>query len=98
MTIVTNKEADLKEIIQRSGLFDQIFYLREYPDVRRFNLMPIDHYVQYGIYENRKPNREFDSVWYREHYPDVKEAGELPLVHYIEFGQVEGRFVNATQS
>ena len=93
--ILTKKEAEeYKKIIEKSGLFDFKFYLKNYRDARLANKSPLEHYITYGLYKNRKPNEWFDPVWYKEYYQDVKEDGGAPLIHYILFGVGEFRFAN----
>jgi len=88
------KKIDIKKIILKSNLFDKIFYLKEYQDVRRADQIPIDHYCKIGITEDRKPNEHFDPIWYREHYSDVKDDGAYSLIHYIIHGKKENRFIS----
>ncbi len=87
----------LKKIIQKSGLFDKIFYLKVYPDVRKSDMLPLEHYVKYGIDEDRKPNEFFDPVWYREYYKDVKADGGYPFVHFILYGRYEHRLASRSE-
>jgi len=87
----------LQKTIEKSGLFDKVFYLKTYRDVRLADMTPIEHYANIGIKEDRKPNATFDPVWYRKHYNDVKEDGAYPLVHYILFGSKENRFQNEAE-
>ena len=91
------KSKKLQKTIEKSGLFDKVFYLKTYRDVRLADMTPIEHYVNIGIKEDRKPNAAFDPAWYREHYNDVKEDGGYPLVHYILFGRKENRFQNEAE-
>lgn len=81
-----------KKIIEKKGLFDVKYYLRKNHDARIASELPIDHFIKYGLPENRKPNEEFDPVWYREYYKDVKEDGGYPFIHYCIYGIKDGRF------
>jgi len=91
------KSKKLQKTIEKSGLFDKVFYLKTYRDVRLADMTPIEHYVNIGIKEDRKPNATFDPVWYRERYNDVKEDGGYPFIHYITYGLKEFRFANASE-
>ena len=91
------KSKKLQKTIEKSGLFDKVFYLKTYRDVRLADMTPIEHYVNIGIKEDRKPNATFEPTWYREYYTDVKEDGTYPLVHYILFGRKENRFQNEAE-
>jgi GT2 family glycosyltransferase len=90
--IKKRKNMNIKELIEKSGLFDKVYYLKNNQDVRLADLTPLEHYCRIGIKEDRKPNETFDSVWYKEHYEDIKTANVYPLVHFIKFGIKENRF------
>jgi len=78
-------------IIKFSGLFDEAYYLKQYDDVRRADIDPIEHYVLYGWKEGRNPAPWFDTKFYLENNPDVAKAGVNPFVHWIRWGRREGR-------
>ena len=77
--------------IKDSGLFDNQYYIFEYPDVRKENFDPIIHYILYGAKEGRKPTPYFDTQFYLDSYQDVKKSNMNPLYHYIKYGFKEGR-------
>ena len=81
----------LKEIIKKSDLFDEEFYLNLYADVKNNCIDPIEHYLKFGWKEGRHPSLKFDARAYLDAYPDVKKSGMNPLLHYILFGKKEGR-------
>lgn len=83
-------DPDSVELIARSGLFDNDWYLGENPDVAATGINPLVHYLLYGGFEGRDPSPFFDSSWYLAQYPDVEAAGINPLVHYLQHGGVEG--------
>ena len=78
-------------IIVRSGLFDQGWYLKQYPDVAELKIDPISHYLRCGAAEGRDPNAEFSTWGYLDTYPDVAAQWGNPFIHYIEHGKAEGR-------
>lgn len=80
-----------KEIIKRSGLFDEEFYLSMYEDVKLNNMNPIEHYLIFGWKEGRYPSLKFDTKFYLDYYTDVRNSGMNPLLHYIIYGRKEGR-------
>ncbi|MDK9694558.1 MAG: glycosyltransferase [Sulfurimonas sp.] len=88
----------LKKRVEESGLFDRVFYLKNYHDARVADATPVEHYCRVGIKEDRKPSADFDPVWYREYYQDVKIAGIFPLLHFIKSGRKEGRFKNPREA
>lgn len=75
-------------------LFNGVWYLNKYPDVKDSGMTPLEHYIEHGGSEGRKPNPLFDGVWYLNKYPDVKDSGMNPLAHYIKYGSSEGRKPN----
>jgi len=78
-------------LIRMSGLFDEIWYLENNPDVARAKTNPILHYLRQGGFEGRDPGPDFCSYWYLDTYADVKKAGINPLIHYLRYGRKEGR-------
>lgn len=80
-----------RELIVESGLWDAEFYCRIYPDIDPTQMDPLDHYVNHGGYEGRRPHPFFDGRRYLSEYPDVLDSGMHPLVHYITIGKQEGR-------
>ena len=81
-------------MIKDSGLFNQAWYLKQYPDVKINGIDPVEHYLRFGADEGRDPSPEFNTLRYLKLYPDVADAGVNPLVHYIQFGKEEGRIPN----
>jgi len=81
-------------IIKFSGLFDEAYYLKQYDDVRRADIDPIEHYVLHGWKEGKNPAPWFDTKFYLENNPDVAKAGVNPFVHWIRWGRREGRKPN----
>ena len=77
--------------IIRSGLFDRTWYKRSNPDVAASSLEPVAHYILYGGFEGRRPNRLFDSKYYLDVHADVRQMGLNPLLHYISNGAAELR-------
>ena len=82
------------DIIKSSNLFDEDFYLLNYPDVIDCGLDPIEHYVKLGASEKCNPNNEFDTWDYLDMYPDVKKSGLNPFVHYLIYGVHEKRLMH----
>lgn len=82
---IKNKES--YSIIKNSELFDNDYYLENYPEV---DIDPIWHYIYYGFKENYNPSEKFNTSWYLETYPEAKGHILNPLVHYIEIGKDNG--------
>lgn len=79
------------ELIRRSGLFDEKWYLETYPDIAKAGFDPIEHYLKFGAMEGRNPSPNFNTAWYLSSYPDVVGEDMNPLIHYIKFGRAEKR-------
>ena len=82
------------KILVASDLFDDAWYLKQYPDVGASEVNPALHYLEYGANEGRNPSPLFNTRWYLTNYPDVRICGVNPLVHYIACGAEEGRDPN----
>jgi len=86
------------DLIKKSGLFDENYYLEIYPDVKEYlekhHGVPNDiiaHYLKYGANELRNPSEKFNTRYYLETYPDVVRSRINPLIHYILYGYKEDR-------
>ncbi len=79
------------ELLKGSDLFDEAWYLAEYPDVAESGINPIKHYLRYGATEDRNPSSKFDTAFYLSTNPDIDATEINPLIHYIRFGREEGR-------
>ena len=83
------------DLIKKSGLFDENYYLETYPDVKDYlekhRGTPSDtiaHYLLFGAKEMRNPSEKFNTRYYLETYPDVEGN---PLIHFILHGYKEGK-------
>lgn len=80
--------------IKNSGLFDEKYYLSNYPDVKLAGVNPIIHYIKVGAKEKRNPSLLFNTTFYVETYSDIAASQMNPLTHYIVHGIKEGRLIN----
>jgi Rhamnan synthesis protein F len=78
-----------------SALFDAGWYLSHNIDVLRAGADPVQHYLQQGYREGRKPGPHFDGASYLQANPDVAQSGQNPLLHFLDHGASEGRRVPA---
>lgn len=76
--------------IKDSGQFSPEFYRETYADLGDYQGDLLLHFVRYGSYEGRSPNRYFDSKWYLNANPGVERKGINPLCHYMKTGIKEG--------
>lgn len=81
-----------KVIIERSGLFDEEFYLSKYPDVKEYEFSPINHYLTFGAAEYCNPSDNFNTKEYIDKHPFVDKFNMNPLVHYILYGNINDRY------
>jgi hypothetical protein len=79
------------ELSSALGLFDDVWYATNNPDVILNGESPIFHWLSLGWKEGRDPNPLFDTDWYLAQNPDVTDAGLNPLMHYLAQGAAEGR-------
>ena len=79
------------QIVRRSGLFFDAWYLERYPDVARLGIDPLLHYLRHGWAEGRNPSPTFKTAVYLRENPDVRASGINPLLHYILHGRNENR-------
>ncbi len=97
LTKASNKYRWRKQIklINHSGLFDENYYLKKYPDVRSANINPVQHFIRFGGSEGRNPSKGFNSAFYLADNPDVAKSGINPLIHYLNHGKDEGRQIKS---
>jgi glycosyltransferase involved in cell wall biosynthesis len=79
------------QVLQRSGLFDDRFYIESNPDVAAAEISPLEHFFYVGAFEGRRPNPLFDPAYYLATYPEVGKAEVNPALHYFTVGAFEGR-------
>ena len=73
-----------------SEVFDRDYYLSRYDDVRRSNNDPLDHFIDTGWRQGRRPNLLFDTAFYIRENSDVMDPGLNPLYHYLTIGREIG--------
>ena len=86
-----NEMEENAKLIQDSGILDEQWYLKEYPDVLALGLSPAMHYLTIGAQLGRHPGPAFDADWYQRHHKDVGRTRINPLLHYLTYGRFEGR-------
>lgn len=78
-------------LIKKSGVFNEQWYLEQYPDVQKTGLDPVEHYLKYGWIMGRDPCPAFSTKYYLQTNVDVASSGVNPFVHYVTQGIVEKR-------
>jgi GT2 family glycosyltransferase len=76
-------------IIRKSGLFEEDWYLAQYPQARGAD--PVLHYLREGAAQGLNPSRYFSTKAYLKSYADVAATGANPFLHYIQRGRHEKR-------
>ncbi len=84
------REAGIIKALEKSGQFSPRFYRETYTDLEEYQGDLLLHFVRYGGYEGRSPNRYFDSKWYLNSNPIVEKKGINPLYHFLQYGMKEG--------
>lgn len=77
-------------VLLQLGLFDQDYYLAQYPDVASTAFHPLLHYVKLGDAEGRRPNAAFDPFFYRTQFDHGEPHSVGALYHYAVFGEPLG--------
>jgi len=86
-----DKREALHQEIESSGMFSVEFYCAQYADIDPDLIDPLEHYINHGWRERRRPHPDFDEDLYLADYPDVAASGMMPLLHFIRHGRGEGR-------
>lgn len=87
------------------SMFDADFYAKENPDVVEIYGDTEDrlfaHFIEYGLWETRQPNKDFNVNAYASAYDDLRRAfGDDVMAyyrHYDEKGKAEGRDITTIE-
>lgn len=75
--------------------FDANYYLSTYEDVKAAGVNPLNHYMQHGYKEGRRPNEVFSPKFYKEMYlKGYPEYRHDPFYHYLTIGRQSGYMPN----
>lgn len=78
-------------LIKKYNFFHENYYFKKNPNIKKFKINPLLHYMFFGYKENKNPNPKFNGEYYLNKYHDVHASSLNPLVHYVLFGQYENR-------
>lgn len=81
------------ELIHNSELFDEVWYISQYPEAKNHKYGAAGHYLEKSLELGTNPSENFDGDWYLQTHHDVKHAGMNPLLHYLQFGHKENRLL-----
>jgi hypothetical protein len=85
--ILSKNRSKHGRLIKQYGLFDNDWYVSQFPASVDFNNDPLKHFLRQGILEDKSPHPLFDLRWYRNYYKLKKFTN--PLLH---FAASTGRF------
>jgi hypothetical protein len=77
--------------ILASGLFDEVWYLAQYPQARAFRGGPVLHFLTEGWRAQCNPSPRFDTAFYIAGNADMVRDKINPLLHFIRIGKAENR-------
>lgn len=80
--------------VERSGLFDSDWYLRNYPELGD-QADPVAHFCRDGWRRGLQPNPYFHPAWYARTYRAELAPDQNPLLHYILRGERENAWPSA---
>lgn len=81
-----------RRLIRQSGLFDDEWYARVYPDVAQSGLTPFRHFLRIGVWQRRDPGPLFSTQQYLARHPWLAGTRVNPVTHFLqEHGVVERR-------
>jgi len=79
----SKRAAQACDIVRKSGLFDEEWYLNQYRDVAGHRMDPLKHYLNHGATELRDPGPHFSTAAYVATHGPLLAQGENPLLHYL---------------
>ena len=89
---ISSELASRVEEVRVSGVFDPDFYAQRYPEVVGVGKGLMDHYVRFGIWENRDPGPLFSCAHYLN---QVGEETSMPaILDFLLCGDATGRSPN----
>ena len=91
--IPSQKFKTINDSLKESELFDENYYLKKYPNIKKSEINPLLHYIIIGYKKGYNPSLIFDGNFYLNSYEDIKESGYNPLVHYVLYGKNERRII-----
>ena len=64
LIIQSNNQVELKSNYVYSIAFDPDFYFKKYRDISQWGYLPIEHFIEHGLFECRQPNLIGDENYY----------------------------------
>lgn len=79
------------DLIKKSGLFDQNWYIQQYQSKHNIRENPLSHYLRIGVNLGLNPSPRFNTRYYIKSNPDIANSEMNPFIHYVLQGASEGR-------
>lgn len=76
--------SNIKSQMINMHLFDEEYYLKTYPNVSKYMMSPIDHYLKIGANLGYNPSEHFNSLDYIKRNPNIYSN---PLYHFLRYGR-----------
>ncbi len=93
--IPSHKFNKIYNLLKNSEWFDEKYYLKKYPTIKKSGINPLLHYLILGYKEGYNPSLNFDGNFYLNSYEDVKNSGYNPVVHYVLYGKDGRRMIKS---
>jgi glycosyltransferase involved in cell wall biosynthesis len=81
-----------KFLLNRSGWFDENFFVNDNADVKDFGSSPLQYFIEKGWKEGRNPNGWFDISRFFKSFPEVKARNMNPILFFYFNGLNTKRF------
>lgn len=75
-------------LIKHSGFFDQKFYLKSYPDVRKADIDPLMHYLRTGWSEGRDPSNQLNTFKGLKHNCFIDKTDMDPYSQFLKWKKI----------
>lgn len=110
--VTVSKSSAIYKELSQNGMFDYEYYAKNNPDVVAvYGLNQkalLNHFINYGIFEARQPNKDFNINVYASAYADLQNAfggktntSQMILDyynHYAKYGKNEGRNITSFET
>ena len=70
--IPSHKFKKINDSLKDSELFDENYYLKKYPNIKKSGINPLLHYIILGYKKGYNPSLIFDGNFYLNSYEDLQ--------------------------
>ena len=75
--------------VSPNRFFDTVYYCNAYPDIAAADIDPFEHFVQWGVFEGRKPSLGFDADYIWQRYLN-RDRTKNPYLLFLQFQALLG--------